>query len=87
MEVITIDHIQLGITILVAIIIPLIVQLVVLGIIIGIYKTTITFMQQQIAELKTEMKKYNNILERIIRVEDSTKSAHHRIDEMKGISE
>ena len=62
--------------------ISLIVQLVAIGIFIGVYKTTINFMQQQIVELKDDMRKYNNILERMIRVEDSTKSAHHRIDEI-----
>lgn len=64
-------------------IISLIVQLVAIGIFIGVYKTTIAFMQQQIAELKEDMRKYNNILERMIRVEDSCKSAHHRIDTLK----
>lgn len=32
-------------------------------------------------ELKDEMRKYNNVLERLIITEQSTKSAHHRIDE------
>ena len=59
-----------------------IIQLVALGVVIGIYKTTISFMQVQIAELKDDMKKYNNMLERMIVVEQSTKSAHHRIDDI-----
>lgn len=33
-------------------------------------------------ELKEEMRKYNNMLERMIIVEQSTKSAHKREDEM-----
>lgn len=33
-------------------------------------------------ELKEEMRKYNNVLERLIINEQSTKSAHHRIDEI-----
>ena len=57
-----------------------IVQLLTAGICIGVYKCTVAFMQQQIIELKQDMKKYNNVLERLIRVEDSVKSAHHRID-------
>ncbi len=57
-----------------------IVQLLTAGICIGVYKCTVAFMQQQIMELKQDMKKYNNVLERLIRVEDSVKSAHHRID-------
>ncbi|MEE3349912.1 MAG: hypothetical protein VZR09_07720 [Candidatus Gastranaerophilaceae bacterium] len=55
------------------------IQLVAVGIFIGVYKTTIAFMQLQIQELKEDMRKYNNILERMIRVEDSAKSAHQRI--------
>ena len=62
-----------------------VIQLVSIGIVIGIYKTTINFMQVQIQELKDDMKKYNNMLERMIIVEQSTKSAHHRIDEILNI--
>lgn len=51
-------------------------------------------MQEQISEIKTdlkadkqelkdEMRKYNNVLERMIVAEQSTKSAHHRIDDME----
>lgn len=74
-------------------IISLVIQLISVGIFIGVFKSTITFMQEQIAdikqnlkedkqELKDEMKKYNNVLERMIINEQSVKSAHHRIDEM-----
>ena len=35
-------------------------------------------------ELKEEMRKYNNVLERLIITEQSTKSAHHRIDTLEG---
>ncbi|MCQ2957292.1 MAG: hypothetical protein MJ180_00145 [Candidatus Gastranaerophilales bacterium] len=63
-------------------ILTLIIQLISVGIFIGINKTTIAFMQKQIEELKADMRKYNNILERMIRVEDSTKSAHKRIDDI-----
>lgn len=65
-------------------IISLIIQLIAIGVFIGVYKTTINFMQHQIIELKEDMRKYNNILERMIRVEDSTKSAHHRLDNLEG---
>lgn len=71
-------------TISLELLISLVVNLVAIGIMIGVYKTTVSFMQQQIQELKTDMKKYNNYLERLIRVEDSTKSAHHRLDTMEG---
>ncbi len=59
-----------------------VVQLLTAGICIGVYKCTVSFMQQQIIELKQDMKKYNNVLERLIRVEDSVKSAHHRLDNL-----
>lgn len=61
----------------------IIIQLVAIGIFIGVYKTSLAFMQEQIRELKEDMRKYNNILERMIHVEDSTKSAHHRLDSME----
>lgn len=64
-------------------IMSIIIQLVAVGIFIGVYKTTIAFMQLQISELKEDMRKYNNILERMIRVEDSAKSAHYRIDSLE----
>lgn len=75
-------------------IISVVIQLVSVGIFIGVFKTTIAFMQQQISkieenlktdkkELKDEMRKYNNVLERMIIAEQSTKSAHHRIDNIE----
>ncbi len=64
-------------------IISVTIQLVAIGIFIGVYKTTIAFMQLQIQELKNDMRKYNNILERMVVNEQSTKSAHHRIDEVE----
>lgn len=65
-------------------IISVVIQLIAIGIFIGVYKTTIHFMQLQIEELKNDMQKYNNILERMIITEQSTKSAHHRIDDLEG---
>jgi len=74
-------------------IISLVIQLVSIGIFIGVFKATVAFMQQQIEdikitlkedkqELKDEMRRYNSVLERMIIVEQSTKSAHHRIDDL-----
>lgn len=37
-------------------------------------------MQQEIAELKQDMRKYNNVLERLIHVEDNVQLAARRID-------
>ena len=69
-------------------IISVVIQLVSVGIFIGVFKTTVAFMQEQIGEikedlkadkqeLKDEMRKYNNVLERMIIAEQSTKSAHN----------
>lgn len=68
----------------IGLLVSLVIQLIAVGVFIGVYKTTIAFMQVQIQELKEDMRKYNNILERMIRVEDSTKSAHHRLDDLRG---
>ena len=53
-------------------------------------KTT-AVMQEQIKSLKEEINilstrvdKHNNLVERISAVEQSTKSAHHRIDHLEG---
>jgi hypothetical protein len=75
-------------------ILSVVIQLISVGIFIGVFKTTISFMQEQIKdikhtlkedkqELKDEMAKYNNVLERMIIAEQSVKSAHHRIDEIQ----
>ena len=75
-------------------VISLLVQLLILAFFVGVYVTTIRFMQAKIeeikealkedkAELKDYMKRYNNYLERLIKVESSTSSAHHRIDSIE----
>lgn len=44
-------------------------------------------LEQKLAEdrkdIKDEMKKYNNVLERMIITEQSAKSAHHRMDDFE----
>ena len=52
-------------------------------------KTT-AVMQEQIKGIKEDIKtlstrvdKHNNLVERMAKVEDSTKSAHHRIDHLE----
>jgi len=37
---------------------------------------------EKIEDLRDEMRKYNNVLERMIKVEQSTSSAHKRLDEL-----
>ena len=61
------------------------VQILTAAICISVYKTTVASMQQEIAELKQDMRKYNNVLERLIHVEDSVQSAHKRIDTIEEI--
>ena len=60
----------------------IVIQLFVAGIMIGVYKATIDFMQQQISELKEDMRKYNNVLSRLAVAENSLKSLHYRVDEI-----
>lgn len=59
------------------------IQLIAVGIFIGVYKTTIAFMQEQIKDLKEDMRKYNDVLSRIAVAENSISSAHHRIDSIE----
>ena len=37
----------------------------------------------RIEQLEEKVKKHNNLVERMIKVEESTKSAHHRIDKLE----
>ncbi|MCQ2479290.1 MAG: hypothetical protein MJ120_01520 [Clostridia bacterium] len=39
----------------------------------------------RIAQLEKKVEKHNNLVERMVSVEDSVKSAHHRIDELHHI--
>ena len=75
-------------------ILSVIIQLISVGVFIGMFKTSLAFMQEQITEIKSnlkedkqelkdEMARYNNVLERMIIVEQSTKSAHKRIDNLE----
>ncbi len=37
----------------------------------------------RLEQLEKKVQKHNNLIERMYKVEDSTKSAHHRIDELR----
>lgn len=37
----------------------------------------------RLEQLEERVNKHNNLIERMYKVEDSTKSAHHRIDELR----
>lgn len=41
----------------------------------------------RIEQLEKKVEQHNSLIERTYRVEDSVKSAHHRIDDMKGFIE
>lgn len=68
---------------LLAFIFSLIIQLIAVGVFIGVYKTTINFMQQEIIDLKEEMKKYNNYLERLIKLESNISAIWLKLDGWK----
>ncbi len=38
----------------------------------------------QLSNLEKKVEKHNHVIERVYRCEESLKSAHHRIDEMRG---
>ena len=61
-------------------VLSVVIQLISVGVFIGMFKTSLAFMQQQIFEIKDEMRKYNNVLERLIITEQAVKSAHKRLD-------
>lgn len=42
--------------------------------------------EKSISSLEQKQDKHNNLIERMVHVEDSTKSAHKRIDEITGVS-
>lgn len=65
-------------------IVTLIIQIFSAGLFLGGLIFSIKYMGEQIKRLEEKQDKHNNLIERMAHVEDSTKSAHKRIDEMKG---
>jgi cell division protein FtsL len=57
--------------------------IITIGIGIGSVKTHLKYLAEKIDKLERKQDKYNNMQERMILVEQSTKSAHHRIDDLK----
>jgi cell division protein FtsL len=41
--------------------------------------------EEKLENIEQKQDKHNNLVERMVRVEDSTKSAHKRIDDIKGV--
>lgn len=46
--------------------------------------THIGYIKEDISRLETKQDKHNGLIERMVKVEESVKSAHHRIDEKEG---
>jgi len=67
----------------IGLLVNLIIQVFSAGIFIGGLIFTIKFLQQQLKTLSEKQDKYNNYLERLIKVESSTSSAHKRLDEIR----
>ena len=74
-------------------ILSVVIQLVSVGVFIGMFKTSLAFMQEQITEIKSnlkddkqelkdEMARYNNVLSRLAVAENSIKACHNRIDDL-----
>ena len=64
--------------------IVIIVNILTAGIFLGGLAMSIKFIEQQIKRLEEKQDKHNNLIERMVKVEESTKSAHKRIDNFEG---
>lgn len=61
----------------------IIAYVVTIGVGIGSVKTHLKYILEKIDDLEKKQDKYNNMQERMVIVEQSTKSAHKRLDEIK----
>ena len=52
--------------------------------VVAVLQEQVKNLKDDIAVLSERVDKHNNLVERMAIVEQSTKSAHHRLDEMKG---
>lgn len=69
---------------LVVSIVGLVVQLVAVGVYVGKLEGFKTLVDYRFKSLEVKQDKHNNLIERMTRVEGSTKSAHHRLDGLEG---
>nr|DAI37202.1 MAG TPA: Hemolysin [Caudoviricetes sp.] len=60
--------------------IVIVVNVMTAGIFLGGLAMSIKFIEQQIKRLEEKQDKHNNLVERMVKVEESTKSAHKRLD-------
>ncbi len=52
------------------------------GLFLGGMAVSIKFIEEQIKRLEIKQDKHNHLIERMVKVEESLKSVHHRIDEL-----
>lgn len=62
-------------------------SLVSIGVIYGMTKTQIKNIEKSIERLEVKQDKHNGLIERMVKVEQSCKSAHHRITDHLGDKE
>ena len=64
------------------VLILIIINVVTAGVFIGGLAMSIKFIEGQIHRLEQKQDKHNNLIERMVKVESSSASAHHRMDDM-----
>ena len=52
------------------------------GVFLGGLSMAIKYIEKQIARLEEKQDKHNSLIERVVKVEESAKSAHRRLDEI-----
>ncbi len=58
----------------------LVINIISAGIAIGSYTKTLKYIEEHIKRLEDKQDKHNCLVERMVAVEQSVKSAHHRLD-------
>lgn len=61
----------------------LLINVISAGIAIGSYNKTLKYIEEHINRLEEKQDKHNGLIERMVAVEQSAKSAHHRIDNIE----
>lgn len=65
----------------------LVINVLTAGVFIGGLAMAIKYIEKQIERLENKQDKHNNLIERMVRVEDSCKSMHHRLDAIQEIND
>ena len=71
---------ELEMSISLELMIVIIINVMTAGIFLGGLAMSIKFIEQQIKRLEEKQDKHNNLVERMVKVEESAKSAHKRLD-------